>query len=257
MRNLAGSVFLISALIPGLAAAQPAEEDSDEAGEEAEGVSYGAELDVASRYIDHGIAESERPVFQPSAHVSYQGATLTAWSSIFMGSEPEMTSRLGEAKLVAEYEVELGKLSLTPELTGEMVPDEPSTAEFALTASYDLGPVAVQVKPEVDLAEAAGAWYAELGVARSHKFAQHWELEGSAAVAWCSGKFVHHHIDEAMNNGHVGAAIVESALSYEASKSVSIKLHGMFSRMLDGEMRTAMGGDENLFSLGLAVGFNR
>lgn len=255
MRSTAASAFLICSLAPGLALA--AEEKPDGSEEEEEGVTYGAEFDTASRYLDQGIAKSEHAVLQPSAHVGYHKATFTAWSNIFAGEEADMASRLGELKLSAEYELPFGALTVTPGMTGTFAPEEPSTAELEAVVSYDLGPLAIQTHPVIDVVDNAGGWYTDLGVTRSQALGARLNLEGTASLAWCSNKFVHANVSETMDGGHFGAAIVEAALAFAATPSVSVKLHGAFSRMLESGMRDAMAGDDNLFAFGLAVGVER
>jgi hypothetical protein len=255
MRLSTAAAFLLCSLAPGVALA--AGETPDGSAGEDDGVSYGAQLDMASRYLDQGIAQGEHAVVQPSAHVGYHRATLTAWSNIFVGEEQDMANRLGELKLTAEYELPLGALTVTPGLTGRFAPEGPRTAELGAVVSYDLGALAIQTHPVVDVLDNAGGWYADLGVIRSQALGARLDLEGAASLAWCSNKFIHANVGEAMDGDHFGAAIVEVALAFAATPSVSVKLHGTFSRMLESAMRDAMAGDDNLIAFGLAVGVER
>jgi hypothetical protein len=216
-------------------------------------ISYGAEVDFASRYVWRGLAFSEHPVVQPSARFSDYGATLGVSSSAYLGTEPGIDDTVSELDLTGRYDFTLGAASISPTIGAYLYPSAPSTAELGATVSYDLQILALQTHQALDIADNAGGWYADFGAARSQPLGARLTLDAAASVGWGSGSFGRYYIDESLTGMHWGAAQLDSALTLSATDALYFRLHGTVSRMLEERIRE-LGPDDNLVSGGLALG---
>jgi hypothetical protein len=246
---------------PASAAASASSVPEADAAEAAEGagegepsaLSYGAEVDVASRYVWRGLAFSEHPVVQPSARVSEYGATLGVSSSAYLGNEPGVRDTISELDLTGRYDFSVGAVSISPAIGAYLYPHGPSTAELSTAVSYDLGVVALQTHQALDVADNAGGYYADVAAARSQALGSRLRLEAAASLGWCSGRFGRYYIDETLEGMHWGAAQLDSSLTVSATEALYVRLHGTVSRMMEEHIRD-MGPVENLVSGGLALG---
>jgi hypothetical protein len=220
----------------------------------APGLSYGGEVDFASRYVWRGLAFSEHPVVQPSARLSDYGATVGVSSSAYLGTEPGIDDTVSELDLTGRYDFTLGAASISPTIGAYLYPSAPSTAELGATVSYDLQLLALQTHQALDIADNAGGWYADIGAARSQPLGSRLKLDAAASVGWGSGSFARYYIDETLTGMHWGAAQLDSALTLSATDALYFRLHGTVSRMLEEHIRE-LAPEDNLVSGGLALGF--
>ncbi len=220
------------------------------------GVSYGAEVDVASRYVWRGLAFSEDPVMQPSGRISEYGATLGMASNAYLGDDPGAEHQFSELDLLGNYDLVLGDATLSPSFGAYIYPDAPDTAELGTTLRYNLDLIVLQTRQSLDIADNAGGWYGDVGAVRSQALGPKLTLEAMGSLAWCSGSFGRYYIDPSIHGLHFGAAEFDSSLVLAATRGLYFRLHGTFSRMLESEIRE-FATDDNLVSGGLALGLAR
>ena len=217
-------------------------------------LSYGAEVDVASRYVMRGLAFSKYPVFQPSARVSEYGATLGVAGSAYMGHEPGIDYSFSELDLSGRYDFTLGAATISPTIGAYLYPhDAPSTAEVGATVVYDLSVVALMTHQFIDVIDNAGGYFADVGAARSQPLGSRVRLYAAASLAWCSGSYGRYYIEDTMTGMHWNAAQLDSSLTFSATSALYFRLHGTASRMLETHLRQ-LGPEENILSGGLAMG---
>jgi hypothetical protein len=227
--------------------------EAAEAADPAARLSYGAEVDVASRYVWRGLAFSEHPVVQPSARLSEYHATFGVSSSAYLGTEPGIDDTVSELDLTGRYDFTLGAASISPTIGAFIYPTAPSTAELGATVSYDLQILALQTHQALDIADNAGGWYADVGAARSQPLGSRLTLDAAASLGWGSGSFARYYIEDTLVGMHWGAAQLDSALTLTATDALYFRLHGTVSRMLEEHIRE-LAPDDNLVSGGLALG---
>jgi hypothetical protein len=216
-------------------------------------LTYGAELDVASRYVWRGLAFSEHPVVQPSARLSKYAATLGIASSAYLGAEPGVQDTVSELDFTGRYDLTLGAASISPTLGVYLYPHAPSTAELGGTIGYDLSLITLVTHQALDIADNVGGYYADVGAANSQRLGAHMQLDTAASFGWCSGSFGRYYIDDTLKAMHWGAAQLDSSLTLTATDALYFRLHGTVSRMLEERIRH-LAPDENLISGGLALG---
>jgi hypothetical protein len=261
---ISGSQLTLAASV---AAAEPESPSADsgpgDAGEAAHvdsaeqpSLSYGAELDVTSRYMSRGLAWSERPVLQPSARVADHGVTLGVGGNVYLIDETASASGFSELDLSTKYDLVLGRTTFSPSLSAYIYPEESDTAELGATLSYDLELLTLQTRHALDVLDNAGGWYGDFGAFRSQPLGSRVTLETTASMAWCSGSFGRYYVDESLRGMHFGAAILDSSLMVLATEAVYFRLHGTLSRMLEQRIRDSAG-DDVLFGGGLALGIAR
>ena len=217
-------------------------------------LSYGAEVDVASRYVLRGLAFSKYPVLQPSARVSEYGATLGVAGSAYMGSEPGIDYSFSELDLSGRYNFTLGAATITPTIGAYLYPhDAPSTAELGATVSYDLSVITLMTHQFIDVVDNTGGYFADVGAARGQPLGSRVRLDAAASLAWCSGSYGRYYIEDTLTGMHWNAAQLDSSLTFIATSALYLRLHGTASRMLEAHIRH-LGPEENILSGGLAMG---
>lgn len=216
-------------------------------------LSYGAEVDLASRYVWRGLAFSEHPVLQPSARISDYGATLGLASSAFLGTEPGVVDTVSELDVTGNYTLSFGSTSLTPSIGAFFYPHAPSTAELGATLSQDLSILMLQTRQALDIWDNAGGWYADIAAVRSQPLGTRLRLDATGSLGWGSGKFGRYYIDESIVGLHWGAAQLDTSLVLQATDSLYLRLHGTASRLMDHAIRE-LAPETNLISGGLALG---
>lgn len=216
-------------------------------------ISYGAEVDVASRYVWRGLAFSEHPVLQPSARISDYGATLVMASSAYLGTEPGVEKALSELDLMGNYTFSIGAASFTPSIGAFFFAEAPATAELGATVGYDLSLFVLQTRQALDIADNAGGWYADVAAARSVPLGSRLRFDATTSLAWCSGSFARYYIDESISGLHWGAAQLDAALWLAPTDLFYVRLHGTASRLVEEHIR-AFTPEANLLSGGLALG---
>ena len=227
--------------------------DTDAKAESEGGVSYGAEIDMNSRYLWRGLALSHGAVLQPSVHLSAHGATITAWNNTFLGSEPDLTNRFGELDLIAEYQESLGKLTITPSFIAYIYPQGSPTGELGAGVGYDLSVLKVSTHQFVDVIDNAGGYYADVGLSRAQPLGAKITLDGATVLGWCSGRFTRFYLARDMRGLGLGAASADLGVKFAATAAFSARLHGTYSRMLDTGVRAEVGPDAQIFLAGVSA----
>lgn len=241
-----------SDVAPASAVSHPADSAAEAKAEPAP-ISYGAELDVASRYVWRGLAFSEHPVLQPSARLGKYGTTLGIASSAYLGAEPGVQNSVSELDFSGRYDLTFGAASISPNIGVYLYPHAPSTAELSTTLGYNLSVITLVTHQALDIADNAGGYYADVGAANSQRLGARMQLATAASFGWCSGSFGRYYIDDTLAGMHWGAAQLDSSLTLTATDALYFRLHGTASRMLEQRIRH-MAPDENLISGGLALG---
>jgi hypothetical protein len=229
------------------------EDSAPEASSQPSPLSYGAEVDVASRYVLRGLVWSKYPVLQPSARVSEYGATLGVAGSAYMGSEPGIDYSFSELDLSGRYDLTLGAATISPTVGAYLYPHSTSTAEVGATVTYDLSVVALMTHQFIDVIDNAGGYFADVGVARGQPLGSRVRLDAAASLAWCSGSYGRYYIEDTISGMHWNAAQLDSSLTFTATPALYFRLHGTASRMLETHLRH-LGPEENIFSGGVAMG---
>jgi hypothetical protein len=237
---------------------EPPPAPADDAGNAgaAKALSYGAEVDVSSRYVWRGLAFSEYPVLQPSARLSAYGATLGLSSSAYLGAEPGVEDTVSELDVTGNYTFTFGATSLTPSIGAFFYPHAPWTSELGATLSQDLSVLLLQTRQALDIADNAGGWYGDVAAGRSQPLGASVLLNATTSLGWGSGSFGRYYIDDSIVGMHWGALQLDTSLVISATDAVYLRLHGTASRLVERSIRE-LAPEANLLSGGLALGLAR
>jgi hypothetical protein len=247
---LAGSeaVAAETAKAPEIAKAPEASEAESE-------ISYGAEIEVNSRYIWHGIPYSEGGVVQPSIWLSRNGFTFTVWANSPL-SNHSFLSRWDEIDLTLSYEKQFGKLTVEPCFNYYLYPgvqDCPPTGELAVKFSYPLrGSLAGFTTHTFDVVEYGGSYFGEAGVEYERALGPRTSWASSIGIGWGSERFNQTYIGP--NKGALNVAAFDVSLTYRLNEAAYLRTHIGFSSILDRTLRRGLTDPDNLI-VGLAAGF--
>ncbi len=226
-------------------------------------LSYGAEADGVSRYVFRGLAFSNGSALQPSAWAGLGGGTLAVWTHL------PVTSRdggfgLGEVDPSLDWAFEFGDLGVDVGAVGYLVNDSTWswTAEGLLNLSYDVGWASVFLEQALDMKDAPGAWYAELGVSSEHEVGA-LTLAPRLAIAFADAAYNDYYVEIDIEIPEVdwspvslerGVAALEASWYPEFASGGYLRLHGEASMLLDGVVRDHVA-DPFLVWGGLALGW--
>jgi hypothetical protein len=233
--------------------ALPAGAHAQDAGETADAVSAGIEVDVPSRYVSKGVAASEGPTLQPSAWVGYAGLSALVWSSFDPLGQPEVGNKPTDLTAGLAYGAEFGAFSAEPSatlITFPGLPENARTVELGLEAAVALGPVSACTSQSLDAVAFRGAYYAKVGACAEHTFGSGVALEGDVGAG--GGNL-------AFNEANFGVPAwgldhVEANLAVTISAdSLYLRAHGTVSRLVHPDLIRALP-EPTLGFAGLAVG---
>lgn len=213
----------------------------------------GAQTEVSSRYLWRGLALSDGAVLQPSAWLGWKGLSASAFGNVFLTGEGQQA--FAEVDLTAGYAIGLGRVTLEPSLTAYLYPEGPDTVEVGLALTVSLDVLDAVLRQAVDLADDAGGYYAEIGVARELELGRGWVLDGSAALGWSTRKFTRWAMDVDGMAFTPCALLGDLGLKYTFDAGLYLRAHASASFLVTREMRAAVA-DPDLFAGALALGFD-
>jgi len=231
-------------------------------------VSFAASLALLSRGLWRGLTLGTPAVLETSVDMGYESATLGIVSSAFVGAHVRPGGQMAGFDMNLAYDISVSPFTFTPALNVFSYPGAGQTTEVSLATTIDLGTLGSSAGPDeqgfgnlslhtqeaLDLMSNRGGWYAEGGVAWSKELGWHLALDVDLSVSCYSGAFTRFYIDEAFTGARVGAAALQSGLTYPATDWLSLTLQGSASSLLDAELRRAAGSQAQLAAGGVAVG---
>jgi len=219
-------------------------------------LSYGAEADGVSRYVFRGLPFSQGPALQPSAWVGLGGGTLAVWGHVPLTSE-DVGYDFYEVDPSLDWAFEFGDLGLDIGAVAYAQTGLPFTAEGLVNLSYAVGWASIFLEQAVDVKEAVGSWYAEVGVSSEHE-AGPVTLAPRLAVAFADAAYNDYYIGEGPDWSPVG--LERGAFGLDLSwypdwaAGGYLRLHGEGSLLLDGTVRDAVDAPFQVWG-GLALGW--
>lgn len=209
-------------------------EDDDEAAKSAASATVGAEVDLNSRFLWRGLAESRGAVLQPSAWAGLYGFTATVWSSVMLVYEPPHSRfSLSAVEPSLEYTGILwDRLKVEPQVSyyywsSDEAPR--STVEAALKLSYRLGAFSVVSGNNFDLKTSPGAYWGVVGGEYERRF-RHLTFSTSLDVAWATSDYNKSYL--AMNVAAVDLVEAAVSLRYDLSDTLYLSLHSEASTLV-------------------------
>lgn len=237
------TTFLLLLALAGRAAAQAAEQPPPEPT-----FTWGAEVDISSRYLWHGLAYSDGVVIWPGVWLSAKGFTVDFSANL----DPHYDPRFNEHDLSVGYEQALGRLTLRGAFSRytyrELSGDPGSTSEVVLGAAYTIGPGDVFTNHSIDVENYPGAYYADVGYVVERELAPRSRLTVDASVAFWS-KFAEKY--ELPSDGALGPAMLNVSFEQRLASALAVRPHVTFTRLLDRTARREL--DTPAVSYGIAV----
>ncbi|MBN1336079.1 MAG: hypothetical protein JXB39_08975 [Deltaproteobacteria bacterium] len=219
-------------------------------------LSFGVEADGVSRYLFRGLAFSRGPALQPSAWVTLGGGTFEVWGHVPLTKETgncdfhEVDPSLDWAFEFGDFGVDVGAMAWVQ--TGA-----PFTVEGMLHLSYAVGWGSLFLEQALDLKEAPGSWYAELGAASEHE-AGPLVLAPRLAVAFADAAYNDYYVDTGVDWSPVGLERgvlgLDVAWAPDVAAGGYLRVHGEASMLLDAVVRDRVD-DPFLVGAGLALGW--
>jgi hypothetical protein len=230
-------------------------------------MSFGASLALLSRGLWRGLTLGTPAVLETAVDVGYESATLGVVSSAFVGAHVRPGGQMAGFDMNLAYDIRAAPFVLTPALNVFSYPGAGQTTEVSLETTVELGTVgagaaeddgigdlSVHTQQALDFMSNLGGWYAEGGLAWSQELGWHLALSVDLSVSCYSGSFTRFYVDESMTGARLGAASLDSGLTYPATDWLSLTLQGSASTLLDAELRRAVGSQAQLAAAGVAVG---
>jgi hypothetical protein len=200
-------------------------------------VTWGAEFDLSSRYLWHGLAYSDGLVVWPSAWVSAQGFTATLSANL----DPNYEPTFNEFDVDLVYERSVGRLTLNGAFSRytyrELEGDPGSTSEVTLGAAFTVGPGDVFTTHAIDVEHYRGSYYAEVGYAVSWELTPASQISADASIAFWS-KFAEKY--GLPSDGPLGPATINVAFEQKITPALGVRPHVTFTRLLDAAARHAL-----------------
>src|SRR5262249_55719836 len=191
---------------------------------------YGAELDINTRYVWRGLALTHGPVIQPSVWVSKSGFTLTLWGNLSLSDEAEQ-KRLSEIIPIITYSREWKKLTIEPSVTFYFTRPlspavDPPTGEASIRFSYPVGPVGLFTDQNIDFISYRGAYFGDAGISYERELSRKASLAGAITTGWGSSKFNNVYIGEPKKSFNFAGA--ELSFQYSITRSLRLRPHFEF-----------------------------
>ena len=225
----------------GTAAGEDPENQSDGASEDGEdgSATFGAELNLDSRFVWRGMAFSQGPVVQPSTWLSLWGFTLELWGNVMLNDEPghDVLSAVVPA---LGYTWTWQRLSVEPGVVLYYTPNEPGpqlTTEATLELSYRLGFWRVLTETYIDIQSSPGAYFGTLGTEYEREV-HDWTFKALLDFGWATAEF---------NKAYFGADtaamnLIHARLSvrYDLTDLLYFALHADMSTLLHPALRRSV-----------------
>lgn len=201
-------------------------------------VTWGAEADVTSRYLWHGVPYSEGLVVWPTAWIASKGLTF----GVFVNLDPHYDPVFNEYDLSAGYERTIGRLTIGGTFSRytyrELSGDPGSTSEVIVRAAFAAGPGEIVSTNAFDVERYRGANYFEIGYGIESALAASSTLSLDANVAFWPGFTKAYGLP---SEGPLGPATVNVALVQRLTTAIAVRPHVTFTRLLDSLARSEIG----------------
>jgi hypothetical protein len=251
-RSVRVPALLVAALWVGAAAAALAQETEEESA-----FSFGAELEVTSRYVWRGLEASDGTVAEPLIWASAGNFTLSGWGNVPLTAGANRGS-FDEADVTLGYSTTWGKLKIEPAACWfhyRNQPDAPDTGELSLTLTYPAGPVELFLEHDLDIAEYSGAYFDVLGATWTGKKSSGGVTPAvQLAVALGSAKFNEAYVGPA--SAAVNFVMADFGVTYETKGAFYARVHVCALATVAGTIRNELPSGDLVFGgVVLGVGF--
>jgi hypothetical protein len=219
---------------------------------------WGAETDFNSRYVWHGITNSEGPVQQSSLWVSKSGLTLMVWGNVALGDEPQQR-RMNEVDLIFSYQREWKRVRIEPAVLFYsdrplVRVDDPPSGMASIKLSVPLGRLRAFTNQEMDFVSYRGAYFGDVGLSFERELGKATTLTSTITLGWGSAKF-----NEVFIGPHTWAVNItgfEMSLACALPGGLYLRPHLEFSRVIDRQLRGQLASPTKV-NVGVAVGLAR
>jgi hypothetical protein len=227
---------------------------------------YGAELDLNSRYLWRSLIWNDKPVAQPSVWIGRSGLTFSVWSNFVLGDEPNRR-QFNEIDCRISYGTDLGPVTIKPAVTVYSYPhqpaeDSPTTGELEIQLSCPVGPFVLETTHFLDFIAYSGGYVGEIGCEYEGEPGGGLSFDAAGRLTFGNATFMNAYIP--YGKGGVHAFILELGLTVPVSGSVTLRPHLEWDRILDPGVRAAVeaspwlaAGRGSVILFGLAVGFEK
>jgi hypothetical protein len=219
-----------------------------------EGLAFGVEADVASRYVWRGLAYSHGAVLQPSANISAYDFTLVSWFNYDLGRKFNEV-RFNEADLTLEWSKTWGRLTIEPSVQSFLYPSpvaSPNTAEGVLRVGWELGPVTLFTRHSFDLAAYPGSYFGEIGLEWEWELQPRLSLETTIWLAGANDRFTEAYVNVPAGGFYGGG--LEVSLRWQLANRFYLRPHAGVT-VLGSERLRRQVEEPDLVWVGLAAGF--
>lgn len=232
-------------------AAAPVDVDVQDEPEEESLFGVGAEVDLRTRYVWHGLPLSSGPVVQPSVWGSVWQCSLTAWANAPLPS-PGQDGALDEVDLgltcvftpsIVEFELSVWAY-LFPDS------DVPTTGEAKLSITVPIGWFRVFTAHGVDIGDAPGSYAGDVGVGGEWGF-ERFGLTATARVGWGTARF--NDVNAGWGQAALDFAGADLALPFDLGAGLELRPHAGVSVLLPDALRDAFG-ERVVVDFGIAFG---
>jgi hypothetical protein len=225
---------------------------------EAAKFTWGAENDFNSRYVWHGITNSEEPVLQPSLWVSKSGLTMMVWGNVALGDEPQQR-RLNEVDLIFSYQREWKHMRIEPGVLFYfdrplLRVDDPPSGMASIKLSVPLGPLRAFTNQEMDFVSYRGAYFGDVGLSFERELGKATRLTSTINLGWGSAKF--NEVFIGPRKWAVNVTGFEISFACALPRGLYLRPHLEFSRVIDRQLRGQLASPTRV-NIGVAVGLAR
>ena len=213
----------------------------------------GAEADLNSRYVWHGIAFSRGATLNPSAWISDFGVTFSAWGNGVLRDEPNR-GNVTEVDLSLSFDGRLGKLKVEPffEHYNYVHQDgNPDTGMAGVKMAYPVGPLSLFAHPACDVVKYGGAGFVDFGVSCDRELND--KLSGKISLGLGAGTPNFNLVYVGLRKGALNLATAELEMTYGLGKSLSLRPHVAVTQILDRDIHAQVE-RPTLVVVGIAVG---
>ena len=214
-------------------------------------ITWGAEMDVVSRYVWRGFPYSQGPVVWPSAWVSARGVTV----SLFTNIEPGYDPALNEYDVSVTYERTVGRLTLAATYARYAYGEGDvwvSTTELIGRAAYAVGRGEFFTSHAFDVDLYRGAYYLEAGYALTHELDSGSTLTADATVAFWP-KFIDKYAG--VSDSPTGPVSLNVAWARQLTPHVAVRPHFTLSRIPDARVRKLLAHPAATFGIAAVIDF--
>jgi hypothetical protein len=214
-------------------------------------ITWGAEVDVVSKYVWRGFPYSQGPVLWPSAWISARGVTV----SLFTNLEPGYDPTLNEYDISVTYERTVGRLTWAATYVRYAYGEGKlwlSTTELVGRAAYAVGHGEIFASHAFDVDLYRGSAYLEAGYALTRELDAKSTLTADATVAFWS-KFIEKYAGA--SNSTIGPVSVNVACTRQLTPHFSVRPHFTFSHIPDAGVRKLLSPPAATFGVAAVLAF--